>query len=220
VRAIDTPQRSALLRGPAELGLVIVCVLVAIACSRTPSPKRPDPVRDELALAEEAERARDHERARAHYERAIKVATDPASAGLAHREFAETLATWGELDNARAQFERAVVAAPKDPIAWQELGIVRANQGDIPGAFAAAERAKQLAPKAFPPRRDLAVLHWRLGEGRDRHPDPAVADQHRAAALAEYRAILDEIELPDRYRDKVKWAIDVLSKPAAPPPTP
>jgi hypothetical protein len=78
------------------------------------------------------------------------------------------------------------------------LGIVRHKLGDIPGAFAALERSKALAPRAWIPRRDLAVLHWKIGE--------------RDKALAEYRDMLT-LDLPDRLREKVLWAIDQLSKP-------
>ena len=80
---------------------------------------------------------------------------------------------------------------------------VRASDAirDIPGALAALEKSKQLAPRAWIPRRDLAVLHWKLG--------------HRAEALAEYRAML-ELDLPARLREKVEWAIQQLSKPQPP----
>jgi Tfp pilus assembly protein PilF len=170
-------------------------------------------VRAEIEAAEDAEKQRDHEVARAHYEAAVAAAHDPKSAGFAHREYGETLATWGENEAARTQLEAAVAAVATDPMAWQMLGILRAKLDDVAGAFAALERSKQLAPRAWVPRRDLAVLHWTRGEGRTADPDPTVAASHRAAALAEYKAMLD-LELPDRLREKVRWAIDVLSRPA------
>ena len=175
--------------------------LALCACATRPAVTRPQSaVERELEQAEQAERARQHDVARTHYERAIASAHDTASIGLARREFAETLATWGELVAAVGQLERAVAATPADPIAWQMLGILRANDAihDLPGAFAALERSRQLAPRAWIPRRDLAVLHWKLGQ--------------RAEALAEYRAML-ELELPARLREKVTWAIEQLSKP-------
>ena len=44
----------------------------------------------------------------------------------------------------------------------------------------------------------LAALYWSTGA--------------RPQALAEYKALLD-LDLPDRVREKVRWAIGVLEKP-------
>lgn len=202
-------------------GLLVKCALLvaAVGCAR-PAPRAPEPddtVKAEIAKAEAAEAKREHLVAREHYERAIAAAEqrrDPASIGFARRELGETLATWGENEPARTQLEAAVAAMPGDPVAWQMLGIVRHKLGDIPGAFAALEKSKALAPRAWIPRRDLAVLHWSRGEGRTADPDPVKAAEHRAAALAEYKAMLD-LDLPARLREKVEWAIAALSKGAA-----
>jgi tetratricopeptide (TPR) repeat protein len=200
--------------------------LALCACAKKPVVVGPsNAVKLEIERAEQAEQAREHDKARVHYERAIATAQDPDSIGFARREFAETLATWGEIDSARGQLEKAIVATPNDPVAWQMLGILRASGTvhDIPGAFAALEKSKQLAPRMWIPRRDLAALHFKLGAGRDADPDPAAAARHRAAALAEYKAMLD-LDLPPRLRDKVKWAIEYLtnapSHRAAPAPSP
>jgi tetratricopeptide (TPR) repeat protein len=206
-----------------RLALIALVVLAGAACgARQPARPRPiDEVKREIEIAEDAERQREHEAARAHYEVALTKATDPESLGFARREYGETLATWGENEAARTQLEGSVAAVPGDPLAWQMLGILRAKLGDLPGAFAALEKSKSLAPRAWIPRRDLAVLHWSRGEGRTADPDPTVAARHRAAALAEYKAMLD-LDLPDRVREKVLWAIDVLSKApgaAVPPPS-
>lgn len=176
----------------------IACIALA-ACSRAPAPKSPnDAVKTDIVRAEDAEKARKHEDARRYYEQAVADATDPTSKHIAHREYGETLATWGEVDAAKLHLEASIAAIDSDPIAWQMLGIVRAKLGDDAGAFAALEKSKALAPKAWIPRRDLAVLHWKLG--------------HRDQALAEYKEMLT-LELPDRLREKVEWAIGVLSKP-------
>lgn len=192
-----------------------LALAVALAgCARAkPAQSGPDTtVRVEIDKAEAAERQRQHLVAREHYERAVAAARDPASVGFAKREFGETLATWGEFAEARAQLEGAVAAVPNDAIAWQMLGVVRHKLGDLPAAFAALEKSKALAPRAWIPRQTLAALHWSRGEGRTSDPDPARAANHRAAALAEYKAMLD-LELPDRLREKVEWAIGVLSAP-------
>lgn len=199
----------------------VVLALLLCACARAapPRPAPVDTVRREVEAAEAAERERKHDVARAHYEAAVAAAKDPASVAFATREFGETLATWGENAEARAQLEASVTAVDGDPIAWQMLGILRHKLGDVDGAFAALERSKSLAPRAWIPRRDLAVLHWSLGEGRAASADPAAAAKHRAAALAEYKAML-ELDLPDRLREKVRWAIEVLSRPAGPASVP
>ena len=173
--------------------------LVLVACSRTPPAREPAPtVRSEIDRAEEAERARKHDVARVHYERAIALAKDPASAAFARREFAETLATWGEVPAAISQLEVSVQLIADDARAWHDLGILRHNQGDMPGAITALERARTLAPEDFRPRVALAALRWKTGD--------------RAGARAEYQHLL-ELELPERLRAKVKWALEQLAKP-------
>ena len=179
----------------------IAIALVLAACGRTPpaAPRVPaDVVRTEIEQAEQAERARRHDVARVHYERAVASARDPASIAFARREFAETLITWGELDEARAHLETVVVAKPDDPAAWHDLGLLRHNHGDVAGALAALARARDLAPKDPRPRVALAALRWKTGD--------------RAGAATEYRGLL-ELDLPDRLRAKVQWALGELAKP-------
>lgn len=175
-------------------------VLAVVACGgRTPAAREPTAsVKSELEQAETAERARKHDVARVHYERAIALAHDPASNAYARREFAETLATWGEVPAAITQLEHALRLVGDDAGAWHDLGILKHNQGDVPGATAALERAKTVAPEDYRPRVALAALRWKTGD--------------RAGAAAEYGALL-ELELPERLRSKVKWALDELAKP-------
>ena len=177
----------------------LVASIVLAGCARSASVKSPnDQVKADIVAAEDAEKARHHDDARRYYEQAVADARDPTSKHIAHREYGETLATWGEVEAAKTQLEASIAAIDSDPIAWQMLGIVRHKLGDIPGAFAALEKSKALAPKAWIPRRDLAVLYWSQGQ--------------RTEALAEYKAMLD-LDLPARLREKVEWAIDQLSKP-------
>ena len=155
-------------------------------------------VRAEVDQAETAEKARRHDVARGHYQRAVAEAKDPPSISFARREYAETLISWGELAEAIAQLEGAVAAEPKDAAAWHDLGILRHNQGDDVRALDALEHAKAASPRDPRPRVALAALRWSRGD--------------RAGATAEYKALL-ELELPDRLRDKVKWALAELAKP-------
>ena len=177
----------------------LACLVVFAGCARTPAPKSPsDAVKADILRAEDAEKARRHDEARRFYEKAVAEATDPASQHIAHREFGETLATWGEIEEADHHLEASIRADGSDPIAWQMFGIVRHKRGDINNAIIALQRSKELAPTAWIPRRDLAVVYWKQG--------------HRDLALAEYKAML-ELDLPPRLREKVEWAIGVLSKP-------
>ena len=117
---------------------LLLCVALLACGAKPPAVNGPSPtVKLWIERAEKAEENRDHEVARKHYEKAIANAKDPISIGYARREFAETLATWGEIDSARGQLEKAVAATPEDAIAWQMLGIVRASDAikDIDGAF-------------------------------------------------------------------------------------
>ncbi len=183
-------------------GFALAALLAACASAGPPAPKGPSPVvRADIASAEVAELARHHDVARAQYERAIAEATDPKSEGFARREYANTLASWGEVPAAIAQLERAVLATPADPRPWQDLGVLRSTRDDVPGARAALEHAKALVPDKYPPRVALAALLWHAGD--------------RAGALAEYRG-LAALELPDRLRTKVQWAIETLAKPSGP----
>jgi tetratricopeptide (TPR) repeat protein len=178
--------------------LFVLALLIACG-GRAPAAREPAAtVKTEIERAETAERARKHDVARVHYERAIAIAADPASGAYARREFAETLATWGEVPEAIAHLERSLALVGDNASAWHDLGILKHNQGDLPGATNALERAKTLAPEDFRPRVALAALRWKTGD--------------RAGATTEYKALLD-LELPDRLRAKVKWALDQLAKP-------
>lgn len=179
------------------------CWLIAACAHAGPAAGPPSgavraEVRAEIDQAEAAEQARRHDVARTHYQRAIEQARDPASIAFARHEYAETLVTWGEVASARAQLEIAVAANPADASAWHDLGILRHNAGDDPGAILALARAEQLVPDDIRPRTALAALYWRRGD--------------KANATREYRGLL-ALELPDRLRAKVEWALAELAKP-------
>jgi Flp pilus assembly protein TadD len=177
----------------------LAMVLLAACAHGAVSPREPAvAVRAEIDAAETAEKARRHDVARVHYLRAIAAAGDPDSAAFARHEYAETLVTWGEAPEARAQLELAAAQSPTDASIWHDLGLLRHNAGDDPGAIAALAQAEQLAPTDARPRTALAALYWKRGD--------------KANAVREYRAML-ELELPERLRAKVEWALGVLAKP-------
>jgi Flp pilus assembly protein TadD len=180
----------------------LACMLLAwlaAACAHRPAPVSPAAVvRAEIDLADAAEKRREHDVARRHYQRAIAQARDPASIAFARHEYAETLVTWGEAPEARAQLEIAAVASPTDASVWHDLGLLRHHAGDDPAAIAALVRAEQLAPDDVRPRKALAALYWKRGD--------------KANAAREYRALL-ELDIPERLRIAVQRALAELAKP-------
>ena len=199
---------------------LLLALLASCASSQHPAEPKPD-VRAEVREAENAERARQHDVARAKYERAIADAKDPESAGFARGRFGETLATWGEYPAAIAQLEASVAAFASDPAPWHDLGVLREHEGDSAGALTAFEHAIALAKTDWRPRLAVAALRWKLAARCFKQA--ADCSREVAAAQAEYKAML-ELELPDRLRTKVAWALDQLAQPragtAAPTPTP
>jgi Tfp pilus assembly protein PilF len=192
----------------------VLCALAACAAPHHPAEPHPD-VRAEVRAAEDAERARRHDLARARYEHAIADAKDPESEGYARGRFGETLLTWGEDREGTAQLEASVAAYPDDPAPWHDLGLVREQAGDLQGAVDAFQHAEKLAPTDWRPRTSLAELRWNLATRCFKAAPP----HDRCAALveatrAEYRALL-ELGLPDRLRTKVQWALEQLDRPYA-----
>ena len=187
---------------------VVVAALWLAACARpvamTPTPQTSPSanVRADIERAEDAERHRRHDEAAADYEHAIADARDPTSTNIAHREYAETLETWGEVDRAITELEAAVAARADDVAAWNDLGVLYHHRGDDARALTALETSKRLAPADWRPRRQLAALLM------------AMHDYERASG--EYREML-ALDLPDRIRDAVHRALVMLSQAAASP---
>jgi Flp pilus assembly protein TadD len=172
-------------------------VLAGCASSAKPSQSTLSAVEK----AEAAELRRDHDTARALYLDAIAKAPDKASERYARHEMTETLLSWGELDAGAEQLEAIVAIAPDDAAAWHDLGIVRHHQDDNPGAIEALSRSRDLKPNDPRPRIALAALLWKTGD--------------QPGALREYTE-LHRLELPERVREKVEWAIRQLTPSAAP----
>src|SRR5262249_54145709 len=117
-----------------------------------------------------------------------------------------TLESWGDVAGAIAQLDAVVTLAPSNAPSWHDLGILRHAQGDDAGAAQALRTARGLAPKDPRPRIALAALLRSTGD--------------RAGAAAEHHELL-ALELPERVRAKVEWALRELAKPASPAaPTP
>jgi len=179
----------------------LAALLVCCACGHAaaPSPRAPSgDARSEIEQAETAEKARQHDVARVHYQHAVAQAHDPASIAFVRRAYGETLATWGEFPEALSQYEGSLAANPGDASAWHDVGLLRHKLGDTAGAIVALEHARSLAPRDFRPRVALAALRWKTGD--------------RPGAVTEYRGLL-ELDLPERLRGKVQWALGELAKP-------
>ena len=78
--------------------------------------------------------------------------------------------------------------------------MLKHHAGDNATAIKAFETSRTQAPKDPRPRVALAALRWKLGD--------------KPGAATEYRGLL-ELDLPDRLRAKVEWAIRELAKPDA-----
>ena len=154
-----------------------------------------------MSEAEAALARRDHDAARAAYDRAVATAPDPRSEAFARKERASALLLWH--DHAAAADDLAAVTrlAPADAAAWHDLGIVRHALGDVAGARSALAAARRLRPRDPRPRLALAALAWSTGD--------------RDGAAAEYRG-LRALDLPPRLRDKVEWALGELARGAVP----
>ncbi len=74
----------------------------------------------------------------------------------AHYAHALRLSDSGQTNEAIAELEQAVQLNPKDYFLWQELGRVRDENSDTPGALDALQVAVKLAPYYAQP-------HWQLG---------------------------------------------------------
>lgn len=177
--------------------LLLTAALAACGGKAKPAPPSVD-VRQEVEMAEKAEKARRHDLAKIHFERAVAGAKDPSSIAYARREYAETLITWGEYPLAIQHLEVALGARPDDAAGWHDLGMLRHNQGNHAGAIQALEKSRDLAPRDARPLKSLAALRWKLGD--------------KSGAAAEYRRML-ALDLPDRVREKVEWALRELAKP-------
>ncbi|MBA2545194.1 MAG: tetratricopeptide repeat protein, partial [Deltaproteobacteria bacterium] len=120
------------------------------------------------------------------------------SISYARSKYALTLISWGEFPQATHHLEVALGARPDDAASWHDLGLLRHKQNDNTGAIQALEKARDLAPDDVRPRKVLAVLRWKIGDKR--------------GAAAEYRRLL-ELDLPDKLREGVEWALRELAKP-------
>ena len=159
-RRIEKKDRGEGLRRRIEERVRSLVLALALAACGHAAPKAPSTtVRAEIEAAEAAEKARQHDQARAHYQAAIAAATDPPSIAYARREFAETLIARGEIAEAVGQLEAVVAADPNDAAAWNDLGILRHNQGDDRRAVEALAHARAASPRDIRPRIALAALH-------------------------------------------------------------
>lgn len=159
-----------------------------------------------IDAAHEAESAREYLRAQALYEQAKEAAPDAPSRAVAARAYGRALIFYGEYDRAEKELSEAARLQPDDPGTWHDVGMVRHRLGDDPGAERAFREAIHRAPRDGRPRLALAAL---------------LTKQTRfVEALDEYRQ-LARLDLPERVRASVAWAIQALEgelerTPAAP----
>ena len=127
----------------------LVLALAAGCGARQPARPAVDPVRAEIERAEDAEKLRHHDEASVHYKAAIAAATTPKAQAWAHHEFAETLATWGQLADALHELEAAAAATPADPCLWRRIPRSCHTLGSA-GVAAAAASSSWSASASWP----------------------------------------------------------------------
>lgn len=140
-----------------------------------------------------------------------------ASGDEARRLRARALAEKGDRQAAIQQLQAVIAAAPRDALAWRDLGRVLFDNGDIGGAGQAAARAAALAP------RDLAALTLRGEVVRSQYGLAAALPWFEAAlkrdaffhpALIEYAGTLGDA---GRYGDSLAAARRaVAARPGSP----
>jgi tetratricopeptide (TPR) repeat protein len=90
-----------------------------------------------------------------------EFAQSPHAAGV--RSAAEQHFLRGDYAAAARLLRELVQHEPAAALAWNDLGVVLCAAGDLPGALASVERARELAPDAASPRVNLARLYAASG---------------------------------------------------------
>ena len=108
----------------------------------------------------------------------------------ARLELAETLIAAGEYAAAAVQFQLLIDRLsgnhPKSSALYLQLGEAKLRANDLPGAIAALETARQMAPSDARPVLDLALLYDRTGRSEDARKEYEIVIQlqpENAAAL-------------------------------------
>jgi tetratricopeptide (TPR) repeat protein len=108
--------------------------------------------------------------AQGQFERAVQLASDRVKQspdrGEARLALAETLVAAGSYSAAAAQFQILIDKDrndPKGPMLYLRMGEAKLSGGDIPGASAAFQTARQRTPSDARPVLDLALLYDRTG---------------------------------------------------------
>src|SRR5205085_10822940 len=73
----------------------------------------------------------------------------------------------GDLDGARAAFNRALASNPRDADAHRYLGLLADRGGDLQEAARHLAEAARLAPSSAPARNNYGVILLRLGRARE-----------------------------------------------------
>ncbi len=103
---------------------------------------------------------------------------DAPGSSRAHSAFADVLADRGQLQEALAEYERALAIEPKNWQAEYNLGNARLKLGDVDGAVAAYERALAVEPTF-----SKAVINLGAAESRRGNFAKAIATLRRALIL-------------------------------------
>ena len=100
------------------------------------------------------------------YERFLNRHSGHVRVRLAYGSFFNDI---NEIDKAMVQWKKALELAPKNPVAWNNLGKAYGKQGRIVEAFRHFAKAAELAPKEALYHRNLATLIFSYPDEASRH---------------------------------------------------
>lgn len=84
--------------------------------------------------------------------------------GPAHNNLGRAYHDAGDLDTARAHYQKALVDSPGLVIALNNLGLLELAEGNLENAKALLKRVAELQPRDHRPRLNLGIVHSMLGE--------------------------------------------------------
>ncbi len=162
--------------------------------------------------------------AQGQFQTAIQFASDqvrrwPQAADI-RLAFAATLVATGSYSAAAGQFQILIDKDPKSSLFYLPMGEAKMRSGDLPGALAAFETARQRAPSDARPVLDLALLYDRTGRSEQARkeyelviqlqPENATALNNLAYLEAEEGVDLDQaLAHAQRARQKLPADLDV-----------
>ena len=136
-------------------------------------------------------------------------ASEKASAASVHLANGQRAFRAGKFQEARAELELAVRAAPRMAEAYLELGLLDLQSSDTASAIQRLRKAVELAPQSFQGHYHLAmalVREQKLQEGMQELERAVAIDQRHADALYNLGVVLLELNRPEEALSRLRQA--------------